>query len=138
VTRPNRSDCATTNFKKTSAKNARKLTNLTNQMQKEKKSKCLNYVTSSNVTNPPTLTHPPKETVTSAKQNIFSISLSSHLNISYACISSWGPIPEKKNSCSFLFCPNYLSLPPSPQFGQLIQLFSDVELQDLEEIDSFY
>jgi len=74
VTRPNRSDCATTFKKETSAKNARKRTNLTNQMQKEKKSKCLNYVTSSNVINAPTLTDPPKETFTSAK-HLFNLSV---------------------------------------------------------------
>ena len=36
----------------------------------------------------------------------------------------------KKSCSSFRFCPNYLL--PSPQFGQLVQLFSDVEIQDLK------
>ena len=33
---------------------------------------------------------------------------------------------------SFGFCPNYLQPPHSPQFGKLVQLFSDVEIQDLK------
>ena len=36
----------------------------------------------------------------------------------------------RKNCCSFGFCPNFL-LPPSPPFGQLVQLFSDAKIQDL-------
>ena len=40
-----------------------------------------------------------------------------------------GRSPDK-NWSSFGFCPNHL--PPSPQFGQLVQLFSDVEIQDLK------
>ena len=35
----------------------------------------------------------------------------------------------RKNCCSSGFCPNYLP-PPLPQFGQLVQLFSGVEIQD--------
>ena len=40
----------------------------------------------------------------------------------------------KKICCSYVFCPNYLRpLPaPPPQFGQLVQLFSDVEIQYLK------
>ena len=38
-----------------------------------------------------------------------------------------GQFLEKK-CCSFGFCPNY----PPPQFGQLVQLFSDVKIQDLK------
>ena len=35
---------------------------------------------------------------------------------------------HEKRCCSFGFCPNYFPAapPPSPQFGQLVQLFSDV------------
>ena len=36
----------------------------------------------------------------------------------------------RKNCCSFGFCPNF---PPPPHFGQLVQLFSDVEIQDLKD-----
>ena len=36
----------------------------------------------------------------------------------------------KKNCCSFGFCPNYL--PPSPQFGHLVQFFSNVKIQNLK------
>ena len=35
-----------------------------------------------------------------------------------------------RDSCSFGFCPNYR--PPVPDFGQLVQLFSDVKIQDLK------
>ena len=36
----------------------------------------------------------------------------------------------RKNCCSFGFCPIYL--PPSPQFGQPVQLFSNLKIQDLK------
>ena len=38
----------------------------------------------------------------------------------------------RKNCCSFGFCPNHLSPPPLSQFGPLVQLFSDVKIQDLK------
>ena len=34
--------------------------------------------------------------------------------------------------CSFRFCPIYLPPSPSTQFGQLVQPFSDVKIQDLK------
>ena len=37
----------------------------------------------------------------------------------------------KENCSSFGFCPNYLP-PSSHQFGQLVQLFSAVEIHDLK------
>ena len=43
-----------------------------------------------------------------------------------------GKSPEKKDCSSFGFCLNYRPPPLSPKFGQLVQLFSDVEIQDLE------
>ena len=49
--------------------------------------------------------------------------------LSHVNQSGRGGFP-RKNCCSFGFCPNYL--PPFPQFGQLVQLFSDVEIQDLK------
>jgi len=60
-------------FKKNISKKCKE-THLTNQMQKEKKSKYLNYVTSSDVINEPTLNHPPNETFTSAK-HLFNLSV---------------------------------------------------------------
>ena len=39
-------------------------------------------------------------------------------------------VPEKSCS-SFGFCPNYLPPPPNHKFGQHVQLFSDIEIQDL-------
>ena len=38
----------------------------------------------------------------------------------------------RKNCCSFGFCPNYLPPSRSHQFGQLVQLVSDVEIRDLK------
>ena len=38
----------------------------------------------------------------------------------------------KKKTFSFGHCPNYLTPPPWPQFGQLGPLFSEVEIQDLK------
>ena len=35
---------------------------------------------------------------------------------------------------SYGHCPNYLSPPPSPQFGQLVPLFLDVKNDDLARI----
>ena len=38
----------------------------------------------------------------------------------------------EKETFSFGHCPNYLTPPPWPQFGQLGPLFSDVKIQDLK------
>ena len=37
-----------------------------------------------------------------------------------------------KKTFSFGHCPNHLNPPPSPQFGQLGPLFSEVKIQDLK------
>ena len=39
---------------------------------------------------------------------------------------------QLKKTFSFGHCPNYLTPPPWPQFGQLGPLFSEVEIQDLK------
>ena len=39
---------------------------------------------------------------------------------------------NSKKTFSFGHCPNYLTPPPRPQFGQLGPLFSEVEIQDLK------
>ena len=39
----------------------------------------------------------------------------------------------RKYCFSFGFCPNYLPLASPPQVGQLVQLFPDVEIQDLKD-----
>ena len=39
---------------------------------------------------------------------------------------------NRKKTFSFGHCPNFLTPPPWPQFGQLGPLFSDVKIQDLK------
>ena len=51
-------------------------------------------------------------------------------------IKLWEDIRDgimRKNCCSFGFCPNYL---PSPQFGQLLQLFFNAKNGDLSDIQN--
>ena len=54
----------------------------------------------------------------------------------YLLISSCeGRLHEKKSSCSFGFCKNYLD-PPSPKFGQLVPLFFNTKNVDLSDIQN--
>ena len=54
-------------------------------------------------------------------------------NIDNNLLGALRDILLRKYCFSFGFCPNYLTLASPPQVGQLVQLFPDVEIQDLKD-----
>jgi len=71
------------------------------------------------------------------QQNIFSISLSSHLNTSYACINSWRWFPEKKTAVHLDFVQMTIPSPPPPTLDSLYNSFPTSKFKIWRNLTSF-